>query len=122
MRAETLGQREAVVVEVGDDDRIDVTSGQRGDGREADRPGTDDERDLTGDDAGHRHVSLTDGERVGQATASGSASSGTVRANASLTMNSSPKLPGASGCWPITCIPPPRTRVGTLVTRLPSGN
>ena len=37
VRAEAFGQLEAIVVEVGDDDRIDATSGERGDGREADR-------------------------------------------------------------------------------------
>ena len=41
-------------------------AGERGDRREADRAGPDDERDLTGDDARHRDVALADRERVGQ--------------------------------------------------------
>ena len=50
------------------------------------------------------------------ATASGFASSGTARATDSLTTKSSPKLPGASGCCPITCMPSDRVSVGMLVT------
>ena len=61
-----LGQRESIVVEVGDDDRIDAPGRERGDGRQADRTGPDHERNLPGDDARHRHVSLADRERVGQ--------------------------------------------------------
>ena len=66
MGAEALGQREPIVVEVGDDDRVDAAGREPGDGREADRAGPDDERDLTGDDAGQRDVALADRERVGQ--------------------------------------------------------
>jgi hypothetical protein len=63
---EALGEREPLVVEVGDDDGVDAAGRERGDGREPDCTGADDEGDLTGDDARERYVSLADCERVRQ--------------------------------------------------------
>ena len=71
-------------------------------------PAPIDERHLAGLRSATAHVELADRERVDQRDRVVGHAVRAPRAPSSrTTSNSSPKLPGASGCWPITRAPAP---------------
>ena len=127
--AEPLAPDAALRVEVHDDDRFDPSTGEGRDRGEPDCSCPDDDRDFAGLDVRAPHVELADGEGVDDRNGVVRRTTGAALVIISGTTMSSPKLPWASGCWPMIRTPlkstspfAPANRTGIDVTLVPIGN